>query len=372
MLPLVRGARGGRCIQLPHVFLDHPFGAEAGGDGFDALLNNLEPSAWNAIQVALVEQRYDLLFQQPEQLLRIVSVLRLGVRSLRQGLNAPSVGAVVPLLPPTIEDTEVNHAVERGLLAAGPARLEWGSRSVQPDIDALHQVLCHMHVIVFEESDVTTEFVIVAETQHLVNEVAPRFVGRVRFACKHDLDGPPPIVEQLFESVEIAEEECRTFVGREPSGKSDREGFRVQQRSPGDRLHGLEMAANPAVPRALANKPHQFASRCLSNGPKSVIRQVRDPLPNGGVIDPFRPVRAEIFGIEGVRLRGDPGGRVDAVGEAADRDEVLRQARPQVLPHLSRDSPVLAAHAVDVGRQPHRKGGHVEAVSCVFRRFAQA
>ena len=229
-----------------------------------------------------------------------------------------------------------------------------------------------MHVVVFEEGDMTTEFVIVAETQYFVNEVAPRFVGRVRFACKHDLDGPPPIVEQLLESVEISEQECCTFVGGEPPGESDREGFRIQQRSSGDRLHRLEMAANPAVPGTFTDKPHQFASCCLSNGPEGVIRQVRDPLPDGGVIDPFCPIGAEVFGIERVRFRGDPGGRVDAVGEAADRNEILCQARPQVLPHLSRDAPVLAAYAVDVGRQPHRKGGHIEAVSGAFRRFAQA
>ena len=61
MLPLVRGARGGRCIQLPHVFLDHPFSAKAGRNGLNALFDDLKPSARNAVQVALVEQGYDLL-----------------------------------------------------------------------------------------------------------------------------------------------------------------------------------------------------------------------------------------------------------------------------------------------------------------------
>lgn len=61
MLPLVWSTRGGRCIQLPHVFLDHPFSAKAGRNGLNALFDDLEPSAWNAIQVALVEQGDDFL-----------------------------------------------------------------------------------------------------------------------------------------------------------------------------------------------------------------------------------------------------------------------------------------------------------------------
>ena len=61
MLPFVWCVRGGRCIQLSHVFFDHPFGAETGGNRFNALFDNVKPSARNAVEIALIEQWHHFL-----------------------------------------------------------------------------------------------------------------------------------------------------------------------------------------------------------------------------------------------------------------------------------------------------------------------
>lgn len=62
---------------------------------------------------------------------------------------------------------------------------------------------------------------------------------------------------------------------------------------------------------------------------------------------------------------------MNAVGETSDGDQVLRQAGPEVLPHLPGDAPVLAAHSVDVSGEAHGERRHIEAVSSTFRCFAK-
>ena len=73
----------------------------------------------------------------------------------------------------------------------------------------------------------SAEGVIVAEIQDLVDEVSAWFVGWMGFAGKYDLDRSPSIVEQLLEPLQVTEEQGCAFVGRKPSGKSSRVGFRV-------------------------------------------------------------------------------------------------------------------------------------------------
>lgn len=55
-----------------------------------------------------------------------------------------------------------------------------------------------------------------------------------------------------------------------------------------------------------------------------MVRQVGDALPDRRIVDPFRPFRAEIFGVERIRLWGDPCRRMNAVRQVSDGDEVLR------------------------------------------------
>ena len=74
----------------------------------------------------------------PLQLGRVARVLRGGV-GVDLARERPAVGAVVGLGPPAVEHAEVQAAVDRGLHAARPARLERRARQVQPHVAALHE-----------------------------------------------------------------------------------------------------------------------------------------------------------------------------------------------------------------------------------------
>src|SRR5512142_1404742 len=93
--PCRRRARHCRKIQRLDVIFYHPFGAELRRDGSDTLFDQLKPAAWNAIEIALVEQWNRFLFQHPVHLFGVVMVLGLHIRVSVQRLNSPAVSAVV-------------------------------------------------------------------------------------------------------------------------------------------------------------------------------------------------------------------------------------------------------------------------------------
>ncbi|MFO0700997.1 MAG: hypothetical protein U0236_17375 [Nitrospira sp.] len=101
------------------------------------------------------------------------------------------------------------------------------ARSVQPNVDALDEVLCHMHFVIFKECDATTELVIVAERQHFMDEVPAWLIGWMGLAGKNQLDWSPSVLKQCLEPLEVSEEQGRSLVGCKPASKPDRKGLWV-------------------------------------------------------------------------------------------------------------------------------------------------
>src|SRR5204862_6428271 len=73
------------------------------------------------------------------------------------------------------------------------------------------------------------------------------------------------------------------------------------------------------------------------------------------------PIGAEVADIERGEARGEPGRRVDAVGDGADGDLFLLDLWPEEAPHRARDRAVQLAHAVVLCGEPQRQDGHAEA-----------
>src|SRR5262249_25570686 len=105
--PYRRGAGHCGTIQRLDVVFHHSFGAELWRNGSDTLLDQLEPAAGNAIEIALVKQWNRFLFQHTVHLFAMVLVLSLYIRVAVYGWNAAAVRAVVAFLPPAIERAEM-------------------------------------------------------------------------------------------------------------------------------------------------------------------------------------------------------------------------------------------------------------------------
>ena len=79
----------------------------------------------------------------------------------------------------------------------------WG---IEPNVDPLDEEFRHMHVVVFQECHMASQLMVVAKTQHFMNEIATRFICRVGLAGKDQLDGTPLVMEQSFQPFEVAEQ----------------------------------------------------------------------------------------------------------------------------------------------------------------------
>ena len=128
-------------------------------------------------------------------------VTTLGVFDAVGGRDGPTVLAVVPLVPPPVEDREVEPAVERRLHARRPTRLERAQRVVQPNVAARVEGLRHLDVVVGQEDDAVTNLGVVGELHHLLDEPLAQVVGRVRLASDDQLHGTLLVQQDLLLSL---------------------------------------------------------------------------------------------------------------------------------------------------------------------------
>src|SRR6185436_11954777 len=104
--------------------------------------------------------------------------------------------SVIAFLPPAIKHAQIGDAVERSFLAAGAARLHRWPRGIEPYVDSLHQILRHVHVVVFKKRDSPAKPLIPAEVVNLSDELLTRFISGMGLAGKHDLYRSPPVMKQ--------------------------------------------------------------------------------------------------------------------------------------------------------------------------------
>ena len=141
------------------------------------------------VSVAVVVARDDVVLEVPVEVQRVGPVLRGLVRVGLATADGPAVVAVVALVPPAVEDAEVEDAVLRGLHAAGAGRLQRPPRGVEPDVDALHQEAGDVHVVVLEEEDAAGGTRGDRRAlEDLLDELLAGLVGRMGLAGEDDLD----------------------------------------------------------------------------------------------------------------------------------------------------------------------------------------
>src|SRR6267142_6085687 len=100
-------------------------GAESPGERADAVHHPLDPVPWQAVHIAVVVHRHDLLF---EDLVEKLSVAAVGDGVIDVTLpvaDGKAIGAVVRLCPPAVEDREVEAAVKHRFLATSAGSLQW-------------------------------------------------------------------------------------------------------------------------------------------------------------------------------------------------------------------------------------------------------
>src|SRR5207248_2205479 len=102
-------ARGGQ-VELGNVLAEHPRGVVARQERGHRALGDLDPFGREPVVVAVVE-RDDLVLQYLVERARFLVVAAVRIEVGRGRLDGPAVAAVVALVPPAVQDRQVDDAV---------------------------------------------------------------------------------------------------------------------------------------------------------------------------------------------------------------------------------------------------------------------
>src|SRR5258708_11959894 len=143
---------GHRQVGLFDIFANHVGAAELRRQQRHAAPDPAHPRARQAGRVAVVELRNDLLFERIVQACEVARVDLSGFSALAVA-DRPADVFLVGLVPPAVEDRAVEAAVDQHLHAARSAGFPRATRRIDPDIDALDELLRERDVVVFQEDD---------------------------------------------------------------------------------------------------------------------------------------------------------------------------------------------------------------------------
>jgi len=168
----------------------------------------------------LVVSRKHVFFQS------LVEIVGIGVAVLRFGTaDEPAVYRVAAALgPPTVGSGEVKNAVRGCLHARSRASFERNLRIGEPEVATLGHVATDFRVVVLQEDHVLR--VLLRHLVEVLQDALAGEVARMGLAGENDLN--VMITDQLFEAVEVVEDQIGTLVFDDATGEADDNVIRVK------------------------------------------------------------------------------------------------------------------------------------------------
>ena len=131
--------------------------------------------------------------------------------------------------PPSIQDRQIDTAVDEHFHSAGSARLPWPPRRIEPDVHSPDQLLGQLHIVVAKEDHGSARTGAANEMGPLPNQGLARLIGRMGLACHDELHRALRIIQQPQQPLRIVQQQIRSFVGCETARKTQDQGVRVEQ-----------------------------------------------------------------------------------------------------------------------------------------------
>ncbi len=353
------GVGGGRGVEMVDVVADHAGGEHLRAERGPGVAQHLDPAAGHALVVEVVEAGRDLALDEVVQGggLEVVALVGVVLETVGRR-DRPAELRLVPLVPPAVEDRQVEPAVQRRLHAGGAARLVGPQRVVQPHVAAGVERLGERDVVVGQEDDAVAHVLGVGEAHQLLDEPLAAVVGRVGLARHHQLHRALRVQQERLEPLGVAQHQRQPLVRRHPPREADRQhvgvervvdpaqlGRRRAALLPGPAQPAAGVVDEPRAQRALG-VPHLAAGHLAERCPERLVV----------VAVGVRALRER----QGGDLRRHPRGRVHAVGDRGDRHLRLVEGRPQPVEHAAADVAVQLRDAVGALRQPEAHHRHVE------------
>ena len=292
----------------------------------------IEPARWVALAVAVVEATGDLVLEEVVQRGGLEVVATVVVLDALGGRDRPAVLAVVHLVPPAVEDRQVEAAVQRRLHARRATGLERAQRVVEPDVAARVEVLRHGDVVVGQEDDAVPDLGVVGEPYELLDELLAAVVSRVGLARDDDLDRSGRVEQQRLEPFGVAHHQREALVRRHAPGKPDGQDVGVEDLVDPGELGRAGAALQPARAQPLSRLVDEPLAEQPAGAPDLAVGDVLEGGPRLTLLGEVRSAGDPLDEVE--RLARDPRRGVHAVGHRLDRDLVLVEGRPEAVEHL--------------------------------------
>ena len=110
--------------------------------------------------------------------------------------DCPTQVPCIRLVPPAVALRQIEAAIDQDLYATRPACFPRPARGVDPDIDALHQLLGERDVIVLEEYDAPAELGLLSNLDPVADHSLSLNVSRMGLAGEDELNRPYRVVQK--------------------------------------------------------------------------------------------------------------------------------------------------------------------------------
>ena len=192
----------------------------------DRILDGSNPAFRISLLVACIVQRQDFLFEDAVNGSGIQLVLVFLVLVSTFFRQRPTCTFTVAFQPPSVEYGEVYNTVHQRLLTGSTGCFERTCRSVQPDIHTRYEAACQLHIVVFEEDNLTQELGTAGDFDDSLNQSLTCAV-RVSLTCKQELYRIIGVVHNLRQTVQVGEQQVRTLISSETTPETNQQRIRV-------------------------------------------------------------------------------------------------------------------------------------------------
>ena len=222
------------------------------------------------------------------------------------------------------------------------------------------------HIVILKEKNLTYEFRLLRYFVNALDQALSGAIGGMRLAGKDKLDGVIGVVDNLFQTFEIAKQQVGALIRSKAAREADQERVGanlVEQRNDTRRV---ALILEPAFTEAVADILNEAILKTNASIPNHSIRNFVNAFPISGITLVFHKVGIKVFLKDSPPLVSNPRGKVNAVCNVANVALFRKISAPNTVKHLSANFAVELANAVYLLTCFTQERGHTELLSVIF------
>ena len=253
---------------------------EVRSDLVETVLDGLYPVGRIALAVLGEVQRNNLGLEHGVDGLSIELILERLVLERTLVGKSPTCALLVTLVPPAVEDGEVQGTIHDGLLARSTGSLQWTSWGVHPDVATRNETLGNIHVVVLDKDYLAYELRHTRNLDDATDQTLATAISWVSLACKDELNRTLGVVDNLGQTVEVGEEQVCTLIGSETTCEANGESIGIEGIDSLDDLGRILLLLAKVVGYLLLDEVEEFGLEALADLPDLLIVSLIDLFPH--------------------------------------------------------------------------------------------